>query len=152
MEQNYLLTYQKEGKLQYSWFENEGEMQDFIDTTAIEEINDALHIKGAEEVEVEFEKKTSSPGFVLTNNERTELLYMQMRGFVYITKNEIGSTTVHKKKPTFHKRGNTYRHWNFELPIRDHRIQENLKFGQYSFLKFDDEPHLIEDILTSGKQ
>ena len=149
MEQNYLLTYQKEGKLQYSWFESEEEMQGFIDRTAIEEINDALEIKGTVEVDVTFEKKERVHRFKLTENERTELLYMKMRGFVYITKNEIGSTTVHKKEPTFYKRGNAYGHWNFELPIRDHNIQDDMKYGHYSFLKFDDKPHLIEDLLNN---
>lgn len=151
MEQNYLLTYEKDGKMQYSWFENEEEMQDFIDVTAIDEIHDALEIKGSVDVEVSFEKEEIPDGFVLTENERTELMYMKMRGFVYVTKNEIGSTTVHKKTPTYYKRGNAYGHWNIELPIRDHTLQDGLKFGNYSFLKFDDEPHLIADILGVSK-
>jgi hypothetical protein len=150
MEQNYLLTYQKDKKMQYSWFENEDEMQLFVDTTAIDEINEALEIKGTVEVDLLFVKQeTNSSAIVLTENERTELLYMKMRGFQFITKNEIGSSTVHKKLPTFYKRGNSYGHWNYELPIKDHRIQHDLSYGHYDFLKFDEEPKRIEDLLNN---
>lgn len=150
MEQNYLLTYEKDRKMQYSWFENEGEMQDFIDVTKIDVIHEALEIKGTVDVDISFIKEESTSRISLTENERIELLYMKMRGFVYVTKNEIGSTTVHKKLPTYHKRGGAYGHWNFELPIRDHSIQDSLKYGHYSFLKFDDQPHLITDILEAS--
>lgn len=50
MDKQYLLTYVTNGKHHYEWFETEDEMRDFVDATQIDEIQDALFIKGAEEI------------------------------------------------------------------------------------------------------
>lgn len=56
MSRNYLLTYLKDKIHQYEWFETEEEMQDFVDTTDIDEILDSLEVSGIREIEIEFNK------------------------------------------------------------------------------------------------
>ena len=53
----YLLTYVQDGHAKFEWFETEEEMQDFIDTTSIDRIFDALKIENSTEVEVSFTQK-----------------------------------------------------------------------------------------------
>ena len=53
MEHKFLLTYRIGTQLTYQWFNSEEEMQDFLDVTYVDEINDAIEIPSVRTLDVE---------------------------------------------------------------------------------------------------
>ena len=60
MENNFLLTYLKDKKPQFDWFESEEDMQLFIDCTKIEEIFGAIEVTGSKEININFNKEAGN--------------------------------------------------------------------------------------------
>lgn len=51
-EHKFLLTYRVGKLLTYSWFNSEEELQDFVDETEIDEINEAIEIPSVRDLDV----------------------------------------------------------------------------------------------------
>jgi len=83
----------------------------------------------------------------LSYEEKIELQYLYLKGYRYLSKNENGTATVHKRKPKWHKWRNTYGHWNVEYPITDFSLDRKTELSNYDFLSHEDEPLLIEDLI-----
>lgn len=81
--------------------------------------------------------------------EFIELKYLNLFGFKYIVRNEIGSVEVFKNIP--HRNfGHGYATWvERAYPMTPDEIKNRKKvcLSNYDFIKFEDEPLLIEDIL-----
>lgn len=52
MDKQYLLTYRIKGNFRYEWFDTEDELREFVDETEIDEIQEALYIKGVDEIDL----------------------------------------------------------------------------------------------------
>lgn len=54
VDNNFLLTYLKDGKAQFDWFESQEEMQFFIDNNNLEGIFGAIEVTGCRELDINF--------------------------------------------------------------------------------------------------
>lgn len=89
----------------------------------------------------------------LTYEEEVELRYLALKGFRYLVRNEIGSTEVFKKKPHREKSpGSGYDTWcerAYPMTPEEIRNRRYTELGKYSFVTWESEPILIEDLLNA---
>lgn len=95
----------------------------------------------------------------LTYKEEIELRYLQLKGFKYLVKNENGSVEVYVKKPHRDKEANYipygktrggYDCWietKTPISIEEHRRVRGVELGTYSFIRWEDEPMLIDELI-----
>lgn len=85
----------------------------------------------------------------MTELEIIELKYFHAKGFKYIARNENGNVTIYKKKPIRYKRSTCYEHWIIEdnFPIKRRDEYGSLELGDYNFIKWEDEPRLISELI-----
>lgn len=98
----------------------------------------------------------------LTQAERIELNYLKLKGFRYLVRNEIGSVNVFVNKPHRDKETNYapygktrggYDHWietKTPISIEEQRRRRTVELGQYSFIKWENEPMCIDDLLKAA--
>ena len=86
----------------------------------------------------------------LSYQESIELQYLYLNGYKYLSKNENGTSTVHKEKPNWFKRGTSYGHWDVEIPVRNHTLDRKTSLGEYAELKFTDTPLLIQELIAES--
>lgn len=96
----------------------------------------------------------------LTHAERIELSYLQLKGFQYLVRNEIGSVEVfvnrpHRDKETnytpFGRSRGGYNIWietKTPIPLEEQLRCKHVELGNYDFIQWTDEPMRIDDILT----
>lgn len=83
--------------------------------------------------------------------EIIELMYLNAKGFNYLVRNEIGSVEVFKNKP--HKNYNSpgYITWverGYPMTIEEIKGRQQVTLGKYTFVKFEDNPILLSDIVN----
>ncbi|MFE7817827.1 hypothetical protein ACFU1R_06435 [Priestia megaterium] len=95
----------------------------------------------------------------LTYKEKIELSYLRLKGFSYLVRNEIGSVNVFVNKPhrdketnyvPFGKERGGYDFWiETKTPIswEEQRRNRGVELGKYSFIKWEDEPMLIDNLI-----
>ncbi|WP_078392035.1 hypothetical protein [Shouchella patagoniensis] len=86
---------------------------------------------------------------MLNYEEEIELRYFQLSGFKWLVRNEIGSSEAFKKKPVRNK-GTGYSTWverAYPMTQEEMRRRQATKYGQYTFLTWDDEPIEINSLL-----
>lgn len=96
----------------------------------------------------------------LTHNEKIELSYLRLKGFRYLVRNEIGSVKVFVNKPhrdkeinyiPYGKTRGGYDHWietKTPISIEEQRRCRDVELGHYSFIKWEDEPMTIDDLIN----
>ncbi|MDZ5607051.1 hypothetical protein U2I54_08060 [Bacillus pseudomycoides] len=96
----------------------------------------------------------------LTHSEKIELSYLRLKGFRYLVRNEIGSVNVfvnrpHRDKETnytpYGKTRGGYDHWietKTPISIEEQRRCRAVELGEYSFIKWEDEPMVIDDLIN----
>lgn len=97
----------------------------------------------------------------LTYSEKIELSYLRLKGFKYLTRNEIGSVNVFVNKPhrdketnyfPFGKDRSGYDYWiETKTPIsfEEQRRTKSVELGRYEFIQWKDEPMLIDNLITA---
>lgn len=92
----------------------------------------------------------------LTYKEKIELAYLQLEGFIYLVRNEIGSAEVFVKEPKRKKTpGSGYSIWverDYPITNEEMRRRKNTKLGKYAFLTWDSEPVLISDLIGAKEE
>jgi hypothetical protein len=95
----------------------------------------------------------------LTYAEHTELSYLRLKGFKYLTRNEIGSVNVFVNKPhrdketnyiPFGKTRGGYDFWietKTPISVEEQRRCRGVELGKYTFISWKDEPMLIDDLI-----
>lgn len=96
----------------------------------------------------------------LTHAERIELSYLQLKGFRYLVRNEMGSVKVFVNKPHRDKETNylplgknrggydTWIETKTPLSVEEQSRSKHVELGTYDFIQWADEPMRIEDLLT----
>lgn len=95
----------------------------------------------------------------LTHGEFIELSYWYIKGFRWLVRNEIGSVKLFVNKPhrdketnyiPFGKTRGGYDIWietKTPISIEEQRRRKDIELGSYSFIKWEDEPLYIEDLI-----
>lgn len=86
------------------------------------------------------------------NTEIIELMYLNLKGFKYIVRNEIGSVEVFVNKP--HRKISTtaaYSTWverDYPMTHEEMKRRRDVELGEYDFITWNDEPILISDLIN----
>lgn len=96
----------------------------------------------------------------LTHVERIELSYLQLKGFRYLVRNEMGSVKVFVNKPHRDKETNylpfgetrggydTWIETKTPISFEEQARCKHVELGTYDFIQWADEPMRIDDLLT----
>lgn len=96
----------------------------------------------------------------LTDAEKVELSYLHLKGFRYLVRNEIGSVNVFVNKPHRDKETNYapygktrggYDCWietKTPISMEEQLRRRDVELGRYEFIKWEDEPMLIEMLIN----
>lgn len=95
----------------------------------------------------------------LTKSEFIELSYLRLRGFKWLVRHEKGNVSVYVNKPHRDKETNYYPFgrtrggydkWietKTPLSIEEQRRTCYTELGEYNFIKWEDEPMCIDDLI-----
>lgn len=95
----------------------------------------------------------------LSYAEKIELSYLRLKGFKYLVRNQIGSVKVYMNMPhrdietnytPFGKTRGGYDIWietKTPISLEEQRRVTGVELGEYSFIKWEDEPMLIDDLI-----